>query len=114
MCLGAGGVRLDRAVAEQLLQAVSGHAIEAAIQAEERARVSDDDVRVALNKELESAGYEASLAARRYELVDPAKRLVARELEGRWNMSEEDRATPEYAQGAAGEQTGTAGHPAET
>src|ERR1700733_7240870 len=34
------------------------------------------------------------------------------ELEGRWNMSEEDRATPEYAQGAAGEQTGTAGHPA--
>jgi hypothetical protein len=27
-------------------------------------------------------------------------------------MSEEDRATPEYAQGAAGEQTGTAGHPA--
>src|SRR5258708_6877528 len=34
MCLGAGGVRIDRAVAEQLLQAVSGHAIEAAIQAE--------------------------------------------------------------------------------
>jgi DNA invertase Pin-like site-specific DNA recombinase len=87
MCLGAGGVRLDRAIAEQLLRAVSGHAIEAAIQAEERARVSDDDVRLALNKELESSRYEASLAARRYELVDPAKRLVARELEGRWNTA---------------------------
>lgn len=87
MCIGAGGVRLDRAVAEQLLQAVSGHAIEAAIQAEERARVADDDVRLALQKELESARYEASLAARRYELVDPAKRLVARELEGRWNTA---------------------------
>jgi hypothetical protein len=28
---------------------------------------------------------EASLAGRRYELVDPAKRHVARELEARWN-----------------------------
>jgi hypothetical protein len=83
MCLGAGGVRLDRAVAEQLLQAVSGHAIEAATQAEERAHVRDDDVRLALNKELESARQ----AARRYQLVDSAKRLVARELEGRWNTA---------------------------
>ena len=29
--------------------------------------------------------YDASLASRRYELVDPAKRHVARELEARWN-----------------------------
>ena len=42
---------------------------------------------VALAKELEAARYEASLAARRYELVDPAKRLVARELEARWNSA---------------------------
>jgi DNA invertase Pin-like site-specific DNA recombinase len=87
MCLGAGGVRLDRAVAEQLLEAVSIHAIEAAVQAEERICAIDDDVRLALNKELEAARYESSLAARRYELVDPAKRLVARELEGRWNTA---------------------------
>ena len=87
MCLGAGGVRLDRAVAEQLLEAVSIHAIEAAVQAEERICAIDDDVRLALNKELEAARYESSLAARRYELVDPAKRLVARELEGRWNAA---------------------------
>jgi hypothetical protein len=31
------------------------------------------------------ARYEASLAGRRYELVDPQKRHVARELEARWN-----------------------------
>ncbi len=42
-------------------------------------------MRLALTKELEAVRYEASLAARRYELVDPAKRLVARELEARWN-----------------------------
>lgn len=40
-----------------------------------------------LARELEEARYEASLAAKRYEVVDPTKRLVARELEARWNAS---------------------------
>jgi excisionase family DNA binding protein len=87
ICIGAGGMRVDRAVAGQILEAVSAHAIEAAMIAAERCRMADDDVRLALAKELEAARYEASLAARRYELVDPAKRLVARELEGRWNTA---------------------------
>jgi hypothetical protein len=42
---------------------------------------------MALGHEAEEARYEASLAARRYEAVDPAKRLVARELEARWNAA---------------------------
>jgi DNA invertase Pin-like site-specific DNA recombinase len=87
ICIGAGGMRVDRAVASQILEAVSAHAIEAAMIAAERCRTADDDVHLALAKELEAARYEASLAARRYELVDPAKRLVARELEGRWNTA---------------------------
>jgi len=40
-----------------------------------------------MGRELEEARYEASLAARRYEAVDPIKRLVARELESRWNTA---------------------------
>ena len=86
-CIGAGGFRVDRMVSSQILEAVSAHAIEAAMQAAERSRTTDNDVHLALSKELEAARYEASLAARRYELVDPAKRLVARELEGRWNTA---------------------------
>jgi DNA invertase Pin-like site-specific DNA recombinase len=86
-CIGAGGIRVDRMVSSQILEAVSAHAIEAAMQAAERSRTTDNDVHLALSKELEAARYEASLAARRYELVDPAKRLVARELEGRWNTA---------------------------
>ncbi|HET9641976.1 MAG TPA: helix-turn-helix domain-containing protein [Burkholderiaceae bacterium] len=85
LCIGIGGVRVDRAVAELLLEAVSGHAVEAAIKAVELAAHEDDGVKLALQRELEQAQYEASLAARRYEAVDPAKRLVARELERRWN-----------------------------
>src|SRR4051794_290288 len=86
-CIGAGGIRVDRTISAQILEAVSDHAIEAAIQAAERFKAVEDDVRLALKRELEAARYEADLAARRYELVDPAKRLVARELEGRWNSA---------------------------
>src|ERR1700688_2489452 len=46
---------------------------------------SQKDIIAAVERELEAARYEASLAGRRYELVDPQKRHVARELEARWN-----------------------------
>jgi hypothetical protein len=84
-CIGIGGVRVDQAVAAAIVEAVSPHAIEAALEAAERMARAEADRRTVLNRELEDARYEASLAARRYECVDPAKRLVARELEARWN-----------------------------
>jgi DNA invertase Pin-like site-specific DNA recombinase len=87
LCIGIGGVRVDRAVAAQIVEAVSAHAIEAAIQAANQSAKVDSDIRQALCRELEEARYEASLAARRYEVVDPTKRLVARELESRWNVA---------------------------
>jgi DNA invertase Pin-like site-specific DNA recombinase len=86
-CIGIGGVRIDRAVAAQIVEAVSEHAIDAAIQAADQAVKADNEVRQTLHLELEEARYDASLAARRHELVDPARRLVARELEARWNMA---------------------------
>ena len=85
LCIGAGGVRVDRAIALQLLEAVSGRAVEAAIFASDQIERSTTDVIAAAERDLEAARYEASLAARRHELVDPAKRFVARELEARWN-----------------------------
>jgi len=78
-------VRVDRAVALACLEAVSDRAIEAAIFAADQVERSDNDVIAAVERNLEAARYEASLAARRYEMVDPAKRHVARELETRWN-----------------------------
>jgi DNA invertase Pin-like site-specific DNA recombinase len=84
-CIGIGGVRVDRAVAAAIVDAVSEHAVEAALRAAEQAARADEDLRQAVVRELEEARYEVMLAARRYECVDPAKRLVARELEARWN-----------------------------
>ncbi len=87
LCIGIGGVRIDRAVAAQILEAVSDCGIEAALRAADQAAQVDADVRQATQRELEEARYQASLAARRYEVVDPTKRLVARELEARWNSA---------------------------
>jgi len=85
LCIGIGGVRVDRAVAMQVLEAVSDRAVEAAIFASDQVERSRQEVVAAVERELEAARYDVSLASRRYELVDPAKRHVARELEARWN-----------------------------
>jgi DNA invertase Pin-like site-specific DNA recombinase len=90
LCIGIGGVRVDRAVAHALLGALEPHAIEAAIAAADHAARKDDDVRIALLHELEEARYEASLAARRHQAVDPDKRRVARTLEARWEAALEN------------------------
>ncbi|MGF6961284.1 hypothetical protein [Paraburkholderia youngii] len=87
LCIGIGGVRVDKAVAAAIIEAVSEHAVEAAIRATEQTSRADDDVRRALACELGEARYDAAVAARRYEVVDPTKRLVARELEARWNAA---------------------------
>jgi DNA invertase Pin-like site-specific DNA recombinase len=84
-CISFGGLRVDEAVANEVLGAVSGNAVEAALEAAEQLRRQRSDQRAALASEAEQARYEARLAARRYEAVDPDNRLVAAELEARWN-----------------------------
>jgi hypothetical protein len=76
----------DRAVAAEILKAVEGNAIEAALEVATRAAEQQSQRHRALSLELEQARYEARLAARRYEAVAD-NRLVAAELEARWNAS---------------------------
>ena len=86
-CISFGGLRPDQAVAAAVLKAVEGNAVEAAVEV--AARIADQyrQQRQALTLELEEAQYEARLAARRHEAVDPDNRLVAAELESRWNSA---------------------------
>src|SRR5262249_39565263 len=86
-CIAFGGLRVDAAVAKQVLDAVAGNAIEAAWQAAEQIQQQRQDLRGSIALELEQTRYEARLAARRYEAVDPDQRLVAGELEARWNVA---------------------------
>ena len=87
LCIGIGGIRVDRAIVERILEAVAEPAVDAALLAADQTVKAADDVRRAVGRELEEARYEASLAERRYDHVDPAKRHVARELEARWNAA---------------------------
>lgn len=84
-CISFGGFRVDAAVSKEVLQAVSEKAIQAAVEAAGQMQQRRQDLRKAIELELEQAHYEARLAARRYESVDPEQRLVAAELEARWN-----------------------------
>jgi hypothetical protein len=86
-CFSFGGIRPEQAVSAAILEAVQPHAINAALKAVEQIGKRRGDRLQALAIELEQARYEARLAARRYEAVDPDNRLVASELEARWNAA---------------------------
>ena len=86
-CISFGGLRPDQVVAAEILKAVEGNAIEAALEVASRVAEQQRQRHSAISLELEQARYEAHLAARRYEAVDPANRLVAAELEARWNAA---------------------------
>jgi DNA invertase Pin-like site-specific DNA recombinase len=86
-CIAFGGLRVDDAIEEALLQVVEPGAIAAAVEAEAQAANRRDQVRDALGRELEAARYRADRAFRQYDAIDPQNRLVAAELELRWNRA---------------------------
>jgi len=84
-CISFGALRVDDAVCEEVLQRLQPLGIEAALQAIETRERAGDDTHRHVELALEQARYEASLARRQYDAVDPLNRLVAAELERRWN-----------------------------
>jgi len=86
-CIGFSARRPDETVSAEILTVVQGSALAAAIEAGDRAEQDYHAQHRALALELEQAAYHATLAARRYDAVDPDNRLVAAELEARWNAA---------------------------
>ena len=86
-CVMFGGLRADCMVAEQLLQCVTPFGSDAAIEAIESLQGASDERIEQKALALEHARYEVIRARRQYDAVDPANRLVAAELERRWNRS---------------------------
>ena len=82
-----GGLRADRLVSEQLLQALAPFGIEAAVEAIESLQGASDERIQQKALALEHGRYEVTRARRQYDAVDPANRLVAVELERRWNQA---------------------------
>jgi len=86
-CLSFGGLRADQTVVGTLLEAVQPSGVEAALRALERFRSDQNHRRRTLELAVEKARYEAERARRQYDSVDPENRLVAAELEARWNVA---------------------------
>jgi DNA invertase Pin-like site-specific DNA recombinase len=86
-CIAFGGLRVDDAIENVLLTVVGPGAIAAAVAAGKEAGQRRDQVRDALKRDLEAARYAAERAFRQYDAADPANRLVAGELEARWNKA---------------------------
>ena len=86
-CFTFGGLRVDAAVAQELLRAVEPMAIEAAIEAGRRHMEARSEQQHVIELELQQARYEASLAERRCAACDPDNRLIAAQLEKSWEMT---------------------------
>jgi DNA invertase Pin-like site-specific DNA recombinase len=76
---------LDAAIAAEVLQALQPAEIELALAALQELESRDRTISRQWQMRLERAEYEAALAERRYQEVDPSQRLVAGTLERRWN-----------------------------
>lgn len=84
-CMSIGGWHADQRISQEVLLRLAPLGIQASLEAAEQvASAGDERVR---QKELAltQARYEMERAQRNYEAVDPFNRLVAAELERRWN-----------------------------
>ena len=84
-CISFGGMRIDRAVGSEVVERLQPLGVEAAIGALEAQRIESAEKRRQVELALEQARYEVARARRQYDAVDPDNRLVAGELERRWN-----------------------------
>jgi DNA invertase Pin-like site-specific DNA recombinase len=90
-CLRLGGTRIDRAVVETFLDAISPAGLEAAILAQSYGEQQDQAALQQFRLQVERARYEAERAERRYRAVEPENRLVARTLETEWEHKLNDQ-----------------------
>lgn len=84
-CIRFGGMRVDRSVAQEVLSRLQPLGIEAALAAMETEGQESGEKLRQIQNATRQAQYEVARARRQYDAVDPDNRLVAGELERRWN-----------------------------
>ena len=87
VCQSFAAFRVDHAVEAELLKACEPLAVEASLQAVSERKAETELKRRMLEIALEKTRYEVDHSRRQYDAVDPANRLVAAELEARWNQA---------------------------
>lgn len=84
-CISFGSLRVDQAIAAEVLKMLSPVGVQAALRTIEQRADGEHAKRRQLELALEQARFEAARAQRQFDAVDPGNRLVAAELERRWN-----------------------------
>jgi hypothetical protein len=84
-CISIGGSSIDGPVATEVRRILKPLGVDAAAKAIEAQTNEVSAAQRQLELSLQQARYEAAHAHRQYDAVDPANRLVAGELERRWN-----------------------------
>ncbi len=94
-CLNVGGLAIEQAVADAFLEAITPGAVEAVRLSVGQLQANHDAALSQWRLEVERARYEAERAERRYRIVEPENRLVARGLETEWENRLRDLAQAE-------------------
>ena len=86
-CITISGLSIDAAVGAEVLRILKPLGIDAAVRAIGTQTSETSAAQRQLELSLQQARYEAAHARRQYDAVDPTNRLVAGELERRWNKA---------------------------
>ena len=86
-CISFGALRVDEAVGSEIVRLLQPLGVEAAVKAITECEQQSGEKQRQQELALEQARYEAARARRQYDTVDPDNRLVAGELERRWNVA---------------------------
>jgi len=89
-CLGFGGATVDKQISTQILEAIRPLSIEASLKAAQSYEAAQRDTTQALHLQMQQVEYEVARAFEQYNQVDPKHRLVANQLESRWNAKLEE------------------------
>src|SRR5690349_4155324 len=84
-CISFGSLRVDQAVSAEVLRLLKPLGVDAALNAVAAMTAEVAEKRRQMELALQQARYDAAHARRQYDAVDPDNRLVAGELERRWN-----------------------------
>lgn len=96
-CQSLRAASIDKAVGRAFLAAITPAELDALARAHRTRRQADEAVIQAAEQQLERNRYQAALAERQYNSVDPDNRLVAAELERRWEAALVDLRAAEEA-----------------
>ena len=97
LCQRLAAAALDRHVAEAFLEALAPAELEACVRARSLLQQQSEQERQARQQQIERLRYQAQLAERQFNRTDPDNRLVAAELERRWEMALRELKTAEEA-----------------